>query len=56
MRFGRLGALVAVAVIAASACGAATSTPPADALGVVTIPKGEKLTIGFWGVISGADA
>ena len=56
MKLRKISSLLAVAVLAASACGSATSTPPADALGVVTIPKGEKLTVGFWGVISGADA
>ena len=30
--------------------------PPTDELGVVEIPPGEPLNIGFWGVISGADA
>src|SRR5688500_18421551 len=29
---------------------------PEDELGVVEIPEGEPLNIGFWGVISGADA
>jgi branched-chain amino acid transport system substrate-binding protein len=31
-------------------------TPPTDALRVVTIPPGEPVHIGFWGVLSGADA
>ena len=57
MKFTKIGALVAAAVIAVSACsGSGGSTPPADPLGVVTIPKGEPISIGFWGVISGADA
>ncbi|HUG48804.1 MAG TPA: branched-chain amino acid ABC transporter substrate-binding protein [Candidatus Limnocylindria bacterium] len=30
--------------------------PPTDDLGVVAIPAGEPLHIGFWGVLSGADA
>ena len=30
--------------------------PPTDELGVVEIPEGEPLHIGFWGVISGPDA
>jgi branched-chain amino acid transport system substrate-binding protein len=41
-----------------SACNLGTPaiTPPADELGVVTIPAGEKIHIAFWGVITGADA
>ena len=34
----------------------AAAEPPTDELGVVEIPDGEPLHIGFWGVISGADA
>jgi branched-chain amino acid transport system substrate-binding protein len=36
--------------------GGAAATPPEDELGVVEIPDGEPINIGFWGVISGADA
>jgi branched-chain amino acid transport system substrate-binding protein len=58
MKLGKLAALVAAAAIGAAACTGTGGggTPPADSLGVVTIPKGEKITIGFWGVLSGADA
>jgi branched-chain amino acid transport system substrate-binding protein len=31
-------------------------TPPDDPIGVVTIPPGDPMHIGFWGVISGPDA
>lgn len=52
--------LMVVSVVAlgllAAACGPAAATPPADPLGVVTIPAGEKLHLGFWGVLSSADA
>jgi len=30
--------------------------PPEDPLGVVTIPAGEPINIGFWGVLSGPDS
>ena len=57
MKLTRFGALLASVVLAVSACsGGAGSTPPADPLGVVTIPPGESLHIAFWGVLSGADA
>jgi branched-chain amino acid transport system substrate-binding protein len=50
-----VASLVVLGLMAA-ACGAPAATPPADALGVITIPAGEKLHIGFWGVLSSADA
>lgn len=57
MKLSKLGALVAGAALLVSACtGAATTTPPADPLGVVTIPPNEAIHIAFWGVITGADA
>jgi branched-chain amino acid transport system substrate-binding protein len=56
MKFTKVGALAAIAVLAFSACGTAGSTAPSDPLGVVTIPKGEKIHVAFWGVLSGADA
>ncbi|MEO8207784.1 MAG: ABC transporter substrate-binding protein, partial [Chloroflexota bacterium] len=56
MKLAKFGAFAAVAALAFSACGAAGSTPPTDALGVVTIPSGEKIHLAFWGVLSGADA
>jgi branched-chain amino acid transport system substrate-binding protein len=40
----------------AASDGGAAAEPPEDELGVVEIPEGEPLNIGFWGVISGADA
>ncbi|MEO8461602.1 MAG: branched-chain amino acid ABC transporter substrate-binding protein [Chloroflexota bacterium] len=56
MKLSKFGAFAAVAALAFAACGAAGSTPPTDALGVVTIPSGEKIHLAFWGVLSGADA
>ena len=56
MKLSKFGAFAAVAAVAFAACGAAGSTPPSDPLGVVTIPKGEKIHLAFWGVLSGADA
>ena len=57
MKLTRIGALIASVVLAISACsGTAGSTPPADPLGVVTIPPNEPIHIAFWGVLSGADA
>ncbi len=58
MRLTRVGALAAAALLAFAACtpGGGGSSPPADELGVVTIPAGEPLHIAFWGVLSGPDA
>ncbi|MGZ8579577.1 MAG: branched-chain amino acid ABC transporter substrate-binding protein [Actinomycetota bacterium] len=56
MKLTKVGALAAIAVLAFSACGTAGSTAPSDPLGVITIPKGEKIHVAFWGVLSGADA
>src|SRR3954468_15291469 len=58
MKLTKLGVLVASAVLAVGACSGAAggATPPADPLGVVTIPSGESLHLAFWGVLSGADA
>jgi branched-chain amino acid transport system substrate-binding protein len=56
MKLTKVGALAVIAVLAFSACGTAGSTAPSDPLGVVTIPKGEKIHVAFWGVLSGADA
>jgi len=55
--FAVISVLVIVSVVLA-ACQPATPafTPPADALGVVTIPPGEPIHIAYWGVLSGADA
>jgi branched-chain amino acid transport system substrate-binding protein len=47
--------LAGVAILAA-ACTGSTASPPADDLGVVTIPPGEPIHIAYWGVLSGADA
>jgi branched-chain amino acid transport system substrate-binding protein len=56
MKLTKVGALAAIAVLALSACSGSGTTAPPDALGVITIPPGEKIHIAFWGVLSGADA
>lgn len=62
MKLGKLGALLATGALALAACSSGSTPAPSGggggtgSLGSVTIPKGEKLTIGFWGVLSGADA
>jgi len=58
MKLTKIGALVAVGMLAFSACttGPGGATPPADELGVITIPPGEPVKIAYWGVLSGADA
>jgi branched-chain amino acid transport system substrate-binding protein len=57
MKLARVAAVVAAASLVVAACsGSATSAPAEDPLGTVTIPKGEPLTIAYWGVLSGADA
>ncbi len=55
MKLSRLAALIGSAALVFGACSAAAS-PPADPLGVVTIPPGEPIHIVYWGVLSGADA
>ncbi len=55
MKLTKVGALVGSAVLAIAACTPGVS-PPADPLGVVTIPPGESIHIAYWGVLSGADA
>lgn len=50
---------LATAALVVAACGAGTPagpTAPADALGVIKIAPADKLHLGFWGVLSGADA
>lgn len=56
MRLSKLGAVLAGVAILAAACTGSTASPPADDLGVVTIPAGEPIHIAYWGVLSGADA
>jgi branched-chain amino acid transport system substrate-binding protein len=56
MKFARIGALALVAVLALSACSQGAASPPADELGVITVPAGEPITIAYWGVLSGADS
>lgn len=56
----RRASLLATSLVVLGLVGACTGTPavtpPADALGVITIPAGEKLHLAFWGVITGPDA
>jgi len=56
MRLSKLGAVLAGAAILVAACSGSAASPPADELGVVTIPPGEPIHIAYWGVLSGADA
>ncbi|MEX1170022.1 MAG: branched-chain amino acid ABC transporter substrate-binding protein [Chloroflexota bacterium] len=56
MRLSKLGAVLAGVAILAAACTGSAASPPADELGVVTIPPGEPIHIAYWGVLSGADA
>jgi branched-chain amino acid transport system substrate-binding protein len=53
-----LGVGFAAIALISTACslGGASSTPPADKLGVVTINASDPIHIAFWGVLSGADA
>jgi branched-chain amino acid transport system substrate-binding protein len=59
--FKRMNVVVALVIIASlvlAACGGggAAFDPPADAIGVVTIPPGDPIHIAYWGVLSGPDA
>ena len=55
--FAVISVLVIVSVVLAACQPASPAfTPPADELGVVTIPPGEPIHIAYWGVLSGADA
>jgi branched-chain amino acid transport system substrate-binding protein len=55
MKLRKLGALVAVGVLAFAGC--TTGTPaPSDELGVITVGPNDPVHIAFWGVLSGADA
>jgi len=56
MKFVRIGALGLAAMLALSACGQSAASPPADPLGVVTVPAGEAIKVAYWGVLSGADS
>ncbi len=53
-----MGSLLVIAAVVLAACQPAgpAFTPPADTLGLVTIPPGEPIHIAYWGVLSGADA
>jgi len=56
MKFARVGALALAALLALSACAQGAASPPADELGVITVPAGEPINIAYWGVLSGADS
>jgi len=56
MRLSKLAAVLAGVAILAAACTGGAASPPADDLGVVTIPPGEPIHIAMWGVLSGGDA
>lgn len=62
MKFTKIGALAATAVLVLAACSSTGSSsapsegPAEDPLGVVNIPAGEPVHIAYWGVLSGADA
>ncbi|MFN8520820.1 MAG: branched-chain amino acid ABC transporter substrate-binding protein [Chloroflexota bacterium] len=55
MKLRKLGIIGAAGALAISAAVPAFAQAPEDPLGVVAIPAGEPLHIGFWGVLSGAD-
>ena len=71
MKYTRWSAILVVLMLVLAACqpsdggadgsepagtGGGTGEIPTDDLGVVEIPEGEPINIGFWGVISGADS
>ena len=72
MKYTRWSAILVVLLMILAACqpsdggadgseapssgGGTADEPPTDELGVVEIPEGEPLTLGFWGVISGPNA
>jgi branched-chain amino acid transport system substrate-binding protein len=55
MKLRKLGIVGAAGALALSAAVPAFAQAPTDPLGVVAIPAGEPIHIGFWGVLSGAD-
>lgn len=55
MKLRNLGIIGAAGALAISAAVPAFAAAPEDPLGVVAIPAGEPLHVGFWGVLSGAD-
>jgi branched-chain amino acid transport system substrate-binding protein len=55
MKLRKLGIIGAAGALAISAAVPALAQGPEDPLGVVAIPAGEPIHIGFWGVLSGAD-
>ncbi len=55
MKLRKLGIIGAAGALAISAAVPAFAQAPEDPLGVVAIPAGEPIHIGFWGVLSGAD-
>jgi branched-chain amino acid transport system substrate-binding protein len=55
MKLRKLGIIGAAGALAVSAAVPAFAQAPEDPLGVVAIPAGEPIHVGFWGVLSGAD-
>lgn len=55
MKLRKLGIIGAAGALAISAVAPVAAQAPEDPLGVVSIPAGEPINIGFWGVLSGAD-
>lgn len=55
MKLRKLGIIGAAGALAVSAAVPAFAAAPEDPLGVVAIPTGEPIHVGFWGVLSGAD-
>ncbi|MGH2592197.1 MAG: branched-chain amino acid ABC transporter substrate-binding protein [Anaerolineae bacterium] len=53
-----ISSLLVITAVVLAACqpAAPAFTPPADPLGLVTIPPGEPIHVAYWGVLSGADA
>ncbi len=58
MKFTKIGALAAAAVMVLAACSSGTpsAAPVTDPLGTVNIPAGEPVHVAYWGVLSGPDA
>lgn len=56
MKLRKLGIIGAAGALAISAAVPAFAQAPEDPLGVVAIPAGEPIHVGFWGVISGPNS
>jgi branched-chain amino acid transport system substrate-binding protein len=56
MKLRKLGIIGAAGALAVTAAIPAFAQAPEDPLGVVAIPAGEPIHIGYWGVLTGADS